>query len=728
MSPDLFCGPNAIHATRRLDMSEKQRSKEKELAADVAFLREQIEEISGHLEDKIAELSIIREMGKTLACIDDFEATCRTVLRVVIDNTLAQNFSIMLYDRQQERLFLVAAADPQDKQYIIPIKDLLELENLRYSFQYGEGVAGRALDTKKAVLVADTAKSPFFSRDTATSVAVSSMLSVPLLYHDSSIGVINISHCQADIFQPRDVYLFTILADFIALLLQSTLDRQRLQASEKKYRTLAENSNDGIAILADKGHVYANPRYQALTGYSMQELQEMSFDKLLYSAAGEHEIFHGLPLPDQKTNKLLKGVLVSHDQHQIEFEANIADIEHHGEPASLISLRDLSYRKNLEKQLRQFQKMEAIGTLAGGVAHDFNNILSAIIGYTELTVRKIPLANPVHNYLQQILKAGERAKSLIKQILTFSRQTEQDDDRAVRVDLIIKEVMRLLRATIPTSIEIEQDIAPECYARIDPILIHQIIMNLSINASHAMRENGGVLVVRLEKEDFPAVDSKPHKLAIAAGKYIHLVVEDSGIGMDEAIRDRIFEPYFTTKEQGVGTGMGLAVVHGIVKSHKGYITVKSAPDKGATFDIYLPRIPQDQLARQRAVQEIATGTESILLVDDETSLVSMMQELLTGLGYRVEAVNASARALELFGKTPDAFDLVITDQGMPKIKGTQLAQKLVAIRNDIPIILCTGFSESLSEAMLKRYGIRKLLMKPVTIMEMAESVREVLDA
>ncbi len=199
----------------------------------------------------------------------------------------------------------------------------------------------------------------------------------------------------------------------------------------------------------------------------------MSFNQLLHSTGGEHEIYQGLPVPEGPANKLLKGVLVNRDQHLIEFEANIAAIEHDGEPALLVSLRDLSYRKNLEKQLRQFQKMEAIGTLAGGVAHDFNNILSAIIGYTELTVRKIPLANPVHNYLQQILKAGERARSLIKQILTFSRQTEQEDDKIVRVDLIIKEVLRLLRATIPTSIEIEQDIAPDCYARIDPILVHQ---------------------------------------------------------------------------------------------------------------------------------------------------------------------------------------------------------------------------------------------------------------
>ena len=704
---------------------KKGNGSKESCAADVAFLRGQVEEMSARLEDKVAELSIIREMGKALACIDDFETTCNTVLQVVIDNTLAQNFSIMLFDRQQERLFLVAASDPQNKQFIISSQDLLASENLPYSFQHGHGVAGKALETKEAILVSDTADSPYFSHEKQTKVCIGSMLSVPMLYHDASIGVINVSHCQPGIFQHQDLHLFTILADFIALLLQSSLDRQRLHKSEEKYRTLAENSNDGIAILAGKVHVYANPRYQALTGYGLEELQQMSFDQLLDAAAIGHDIYRGLDFPDQKSSRLLKGVLISRDRQQIEFEANIANIVHNGEPASLLSIRDLSYRRNLEKQLRQFQKMEAIGTLAGGVAHDFNNILSAIIGYTELTVRKIPLANPVHNYLQQILKAGERAKSLVKQILTFSRQTEQEDEKTVRIDLIIKEVLRLLRATIPTSIEISKDIAPECYVRIDPILVHQIVMNLSINASHAM-EMGGVLSVRLEKKDFPQAGLKEH--AIASGPYVQLTVQDTGIGMDEALIDRIFEPYFTTKEQGGGTGMGLAVVHGIVKSHKGYITVDSAPGKGAAFNIFLPRIPQSLLTKQQEISEIATGTESILLVDDEASLVSMMQELLTDLGYRVEAVCASDKALELFRKAPKAYDLVITDQGMPKMKGTQLAKELLTIRPDIPILLCTGFSESLTEAIVKKHGIHKLLMKPVTILEMAQSVREVLDA
>ncbi len=265
-------------------MKKKDRPKEEELAADVAFLRGQVEEISGHLEDKIAELSIIREMGKALASIDDFEATCLTILQVVIDHTLAQNFSIMLDDQRQGRLFLVAASDPQNKNYVISIKDLLAGENLRYSFQHGQGVAGRALDSGEAVLVADTAKSPFFERIPRPGYPSAVCCRCPCCIMGPRVGVINISHCQTDIFQPRDVYLFTILADFIALLLESSIDRQRLQASEEKYRTLTENSNDGIAILVDKVHVYANPRYLALTGYSLEELAADEFQ----SVAAQH--------------------------------------------------------------------------------------------------------------------------------------------------------------------------------------------------------------------------------------------------------------------------------------------------------------------------------------------------------------------------------------------------------------------------------------------------------
>jgi len=691
------------------------------------FLRKQLEDMALRLEDKISELSIIREMGRGLAHIEDFRKTVEIILEVVISNTRAQNFSIMLLEPETDRLFLAAASDPRNKQYVVPVGDLVSRENLRYSFAHGQGIAGTVLAKGEAMLVDDTKKSADFSAESPSEIKIGSLLSVPLFYEGNSIGVVNLSHSQPNIFTRRDLYLFSILADFIALLLSCSLVHQRLRASEEKYRTLTENSNDGIAILVDKKHVYANPRYQSMTGYSAAELRDKTFDELLYSAGLEHDFTFGASQkPAEAGGKMLKGILLTRDDKQLEIEANSAAIEHNGEPATLISIRDLSYRRHLEKQLRQFQKMEAIGTLAGGVAHDFNNILSAIIGYTELAIRKSQRSNHVYNYLQQIMKAGDRAKSLVKQILTFSRQSEQEEEIVVRIDLIAKEVLRLLRAAIPASIEIQHDIATDCYVRIDPILIHQILMNISINASHAMQENGGLLTVSLTK-----IDPDPNQLKevqIPVNHYVRLSIQDTGHGMDEAIQDRIFEPYFTTKELGVGTGMGLSVVLGIVKSHKGYIKVESAPGKGARFDIYLPRIPQDRMDVGQEEQEIATGDERVLLVDDEEALVYMLKELLSLLGYGVVAVNTSQQALEMVRKEPDRFDLVITDQGMPRMKGTRLAQEIHTVRPELPIILCTGFSENLTESNAQKIGIRKILMKPVTMKEISSSIREVLDS
>jgi len=691
-----------------------------------AFLRKQLEDMALRLEDKISELSVIREMGRGLAHIEDFKKTVEIILEVVISNTRAQNFSIMLLDPETGRLFLAAASDPQNRQYIVEVGDLLTHENLQYRFAHGQGIAGKVLAEGEAILVDDTEKSADFSTEIPGGVKIGSLLSVPLFYENSPIGVVNLSHSQAKIFSRHDLYLFSILADFIALLLSCSLAHLRLRVSEEKYRTLTENSNDGIAILVDKKHVYANPRYQAMTGYSARELRDKTFDELLYSVGLEHDLYFGTLQDLTETGgRMLKGILLTRDNKQLEIEANSAAIEHDGEPATLISIRDLSYRRHLEKQLRQFQKMEAIGTLAGGVAHDFNNILSAIIGYTELAIRKSPRSDQVQNYLQQIMKAGDRAKSLIKQILTFSRQSEQEEEIVVRIDLIAKEVLRLLRATIPASIEIQQDIVTDCYVRIDPVLIHQILMNMAINASHAMQDNGGTLTVSLAKIDPDSNLLK--KVQIPANHYVRLSIRDTGQGMDEAIQDRIFEPYYTTKELGVGTGMGLSVVLGIVKSHKGYIKVESAPGKGARFDVYLPRIRQDKVDLCQEEQEIATGNERVLLVDDEEALVRMLEELLCLLGYTVVAVTSSQQALELVAGEPDRFDLVITDQGMPKMKGTKLAQEIHSLRPDLPIILCTGFSENLTESNARKNGIRKILMKPVTMKEISSSIREALD-
>jgi len=390
--------------------------------------------------------------------------------------------------------------------------------------------------------------------------------------------------------------------------------------------------------------------------------------------------------------------------------------------------KDVTEHKMLEAQLRQAQKMEAIGTLAGGIAHDFNNILVPILGYAELALDRISPTDAVAADLKEINQAAYRAKDLVKQILAFSRQAE-NERWPLELHLVIKEALKLLRASLPTTIEIRQKVATDCGAILgDPIQIHQLIMNLCTNAYHAMRDTGGVLGVSLVKLDIEESDRKVASLDLEPGPYVQLEVSDTGHGMDGRTLERIFEPYFTTKPKGEGTGMGLSVVHGIIKSYQGHIAVYSEPGVGTTFHIYLPRI-QDKAAKSlsEATEPLPDGNERILIVDDEKTITSMLQMMLERRGYQLTTVNESPAALALFEKDPSAFDLLITDMTMPIFTGFDLARKVLAIRPEMPIILITGFSELINKEKANAAGIREFLMKPATSRDLAECVRRVLD-
>ena len=380
-----------------------------------------------------------------------------------------------------------------------------------------------------------------------------------------------------------------------------------------------------------------------------------------------------------------------------------------------------------EKQLQQMMKLQAIGTLAGGIAHDFNNILFPIVGYTELTMDDIPEDSQARKNLEEILKATNRAKELVQQILTFSRQNSQER-KPLKVQYLIKEVSKLLRATIPSSIEIECDIDDACGPiKGDPTQIHQVIMNLCTNAYHAMQETGGKLDVSL-KEIHIGYEQSIERVGMKVGKHIELIVKDSGHGMEPQVMERIFEPYYTTKAQGKGTGLGLSVIHGIVKSHGGDITVSSLPGHGATFKVYLPIIDEMEVKIAADEPPIAVnGKERILLVDDEEQIIDVEQQILERLGYHVTPKTDSQEALEEFAAQPDRFDLVITDMTMPKMTGDQLARRMMDIKPQIPVILCTGFNETISEEKALAMGIDKFVMKPIVKDELASTIRTVLD-
>ena len=387
---------------------------------------------------------------------------------------------------------------------------------------------------------------------------------------------------------------------------------------------------------------------------------------------------------------------------------------------------DITERKQAEARLQQAQRLESIGTLAGGIAHDFNNLLFPVLGFAELLKEDISADSPMQSYIDEIIRAAMRSKELVKQILAVGRKDDQNI-QPIRLQPVVKEAMDLLRASIPTTIDIQNDIDPQCgVVMADPTKIHQIVMNLATNAYHAMEDTGGRLEVTLKQV---AMTSEPDSLqTLTPGNYALLTVSDTGAGIEKEILDRIFDPYFTTKGTGKGTGLGLSVVRGIVTSHKGVIDVSCVPGKGTKFSVYLPIIEhKTEHIIAENVGPDPVGTEKILLVDDEMPIVRMEQQMLERLGYQVISRTSSNDALEAFKANPGGFDLVLTDMTMPNMTGIQLAKELISIRQDIPIIICTGFSEMLNDVRTKSNGIKGVLMKPVVKSNMAHTVREVLD-
>ena len=373
--------------------------------------------------------------------------------------------------------------------------------------------------------------------------------------------------------------------------------------------------------------------------------------------------------------------------------------------------------------------MEAIGVLAGGIAHDFNNILGVILGYAEMVYEDCSPNSVMAGDLEQIIIAGNRAKDLVKQILAFSRQAEAERI-VLQPAIIVKEILKLLRATLPTTIDIKQDIDSKSWLiEADPTQVHQMLMNICTNAFHAMEETGGTLDISLEnvtlgKKDLVNVEN------VLPGDFVHLSVKDTGPGIPPEIKTRIFDPYFTTKVVGKGTGMGLAIVHGIISSYKGFIRCDSKVGEGTTFDIFIPVVDDHAEMAEKPVEPSSADSknEHILFVDDEEILAIMVQSMLERLGYRVTFRTSSLEALVTFRNDPDAFDLVITDQTMPGMTGFDLARRMLQIKPQIPIILCTGFSTSISEGKAKSAGIKGFAMKPLAKKEIGNLIRTVLSA
>ncbi|MFH0996010.1 MAG: PAS domain S-box protein [Pseudomonadota bacterium] len=579
-------------------------------------------------------------------------------------------------------------------------------------FVHPDDIAVVGEETRKAI----EADNSLFSRQ----------LEHRIIYADGTVGYIAVRFfIQKDAFGKTD-RTYGVNQD----ITERKKSEEALRVSEEKYRKLVNTAPYGIQLTDLNGKIiFSNPAHHKIHGYTDGEL----IGKFIWDLMADNihrekaKSFYQELIKEQPVPKVYFNWDRTKNGREIDVQINWDYIYNlNGEIEGIISIiSDITDQKKLQTQLQQAQKMESIGSLAGGIAHDLNNILFPISGLSEMLLDDIPLNNPAYESIEQIHKSAQRGSDLVNQILAFSRQSNPKK-LPIRIQSVLKEALKLARATIPMNIEIKSNIKPECgMVSADPTQIHQIAMNLITNAFHAVEQTGGTINLELKETEFGRDDLYDN--SIKAGKYACISISDTGTGIDQALMHKIFDPYFTTKELGKGTGLGLSVVHGISKEHGGDIRVYSEVGKGTTFNVYLPLLEAAKDSEAVAVtRKYPTGHERILLVDDEEPILRMEQMMLERLGYQVTVRTSSPDALEAFRAEPSKFDLVISDKGMPNMTGIHLARELISIRPDIPIIICTGFSDENDEQHTKEMGVKGFLKKPVATGDLAEMVRKVL--
>jgi len=569
-----------------------------------------------------------------------------------------------------------------------------------------------------------------------------SALMAPLIFEGNAFGALVLMSADPDRYRAQDIPIAESVANQISgaianslLLMERNRAEGALKESEASLKSIFRVAPIGIGVVHDRILTQVNDRICEMLGYAAEELVGNSA-RMLYPSDEDFEF-----VGREKYIQIRAKGTGSVETRWQRKDGSVIDVLLSSTPLDPTDMArgvtftalDITERKraeaerlSLEERLRQAQKMEAIGTLAGGIAHDFNNILAAVIGFGELAKLESDGSPEVTASIDEILKASFRARDLVRQILTFSRQTESEFN-PIQPHLIVKEAVKLLRASLPSTIHVHQDMASQATIMGDPTQIHQVVMNLCTNAYHAMRDSGGNLDVSLMETSIEK-SIQPELKDLEPGRYLRLRVQDTGHGIEPGFIHRIFDPYFTTKEKTKGTGLGLAVVHGIVKSHRGAITVSSLLGAGTTFDVHFPIVTES--ARKTAPEKEAApvgGSERILFVDDEPAIQTLGKRLLGDLGYDVMTCSNAGDALDLFRSKPDRFDIVITDMTMPGMTGDRMALEMMRIRPDLPVIVCTGFNELINRESARQLGIQAFLMKPFLKSEVAPIIRELLD-
>jgi PAS domain S-box-containing protein len=714
-------------------------------------LRKTIEDQKNAAQDHLVESNIrynnallIQEIGQATTKITDSEKIIEKVINVMARRLHFDRGMIMLVNEQKTRLVFKGGYGhtKQQEELIRNIEFHLDNPNSR-------GIFVRTVKQQKPFLIDNLSElmNDFSSRSKEISrkLGSQSVICVPIVYEKESLGILAVDNLHSHTtLRKSDLNLLMGVASETAISLVNAKSFKKIKESEARYRFLADNISDviWIADLADFRFRYVSSSVQRMQGYTPDEYIKLSLRDILLDASFKYlQSVFSLQLKREKTGPLdpLRSWIFELEHYRkdgstfwVEVTARFLN-DQSGKATRVLGVsRDISERKkaeiekkSLEVKLQQAHKMEAIGTLAGGIAHDFNNILYIINGYAELALKQSDTHPAVKSKLENILKAGDRAKTLVKQILSFSRQ-EAVEKKPIMVHLIVKEALKFIRSSIPTTIQIQQEIISDSKILADPVQIHQILMNLCTNAEHAMAETGGVLKVSLFDtvldDDF--VKGNP---ILQSGPFICLSVSDTGQGISVDQKNRIFDPFYTTKAPGVGTGLGLAVVHGIVSKHGGAIMVESELGKGSVFNIYLPIVDGQSLSEVELVEEPPGGKERILFIDDDASLATMGKEMLEVLGYQVVACSNSKEAMEIFKSDPNKFDLIITDMTMPGLTGDRLAIEAMNLRPDLPVILMSGFSKHINEEAAKKIGIKEFIMKPISLQKIATAIRSAID-